>query len=90
MKKTTITISYDEEKLKALKLYLEQKGTQAEDELLKALDTLYMRTVPAGVRDFIGLRSGASLAPTPKPTRKPKPVSSSAAGTDTKAAQGNG
>ena len=59
MKKVTMTISYDEEKLSALKLYLEQKDTQVETELIKSLDTLYQKTVPAGVREFIELRSGS-------------------------------
>ena len=51
MKKTTINISYDEEKLSALKIYLEQKGSQVEDELIKELDTLYSKNVPANVWD---------------------------------------
>lgn len=58
MKKTTITISFDEEKTAALKLYLKQKGMQMEDELAKAVETLYTKTVPSGVREFIDLRSG--------------------------------
>ena len=33
MKKTAITISYDEEKLSALKMYLTQRGVQVESEL---------------------------------------------------------
>lgn len=73
MKKTTITISYDEERLNALKLYLGQKETTAEDELVKALDTLYSKTVPAGVREFIELRSG--IPSEPKPPRKYKTTS---------------
>lgn len=71
MKKTTITISYDEEKLSALKLYLDQKQLQVEDELIKALDTLYCKNVPAGVRDFFHLRSGTAESVRPK-TRKSK------------------
>ena len=43
MKKTSITISYDEEKLSALKLYLGQKNSSAENELTKALDMLYAK-----------------------------------------------
>lgn len=58
MKKTNITISFDEEKTAALKLYLKQKGMQMEDELAKAVETLYTKTVPSGVREFIDLRSG--------------------------------
>ena len=60
MKKTTITLSYDEEKLNALKLYLEQKNAQVEDELTSALDTLYQKNVPSGVREFIDMRSGTA------------------------------
>ena len=52
MKKTTINISYDEEKLSALKMYLGQKGSSLDDELVKMLDTLYGKTVPASVREF--------------------------------------
>lgn len=76
MKKTNITISYDDEKLNALKLYLGQKNAQVEDELTRALEALYNKTVPAGVRDFIEMRSGENPAPAPKPVRRPKPASS--------------
>ena len=58
MKKTTFNISFDEDKASALVLYLSQKGTSAEAELEKALDTIYSKTVPAGVREFIDMRSG--------------------------------
>lgn len=64
MKKVTISISYDEEKLSALKLYLDQKQMQVEEELTKALDALYCKNVPAGVRDYFNLRSG-----TPEPVQ---------------------
>ena len=73
MKKTTFNISFDEDKASALVLYLSQKGTSAEAELEKALDTIYSKTVPAGVRDFIVMRSGIfSSSAVPKP-KKPKP-----------------
>lgn len=58
MKKATITINFDEEKTAALKLYLKQKGTAVEKELEKSLETLYMKSVPANVREFIALRTG--------------------------------
>ena len=80
MKKTTINISYDEEKLNALKLYLEQKGMQTENELVKALDALYAKNVPTGVREFIDLRSGMIVSPAAKLSRKPKTSVSSAVG----------
>ena len=74
MKKTTFNISFDEDKASALVLYLSQKGTTTEAELEKALDALYTKTVAAGVREFIDMRSGSvSLSAVPKP-RKPKPM----------------
>ena len=72
MKKTTINISYDEEKLSALKIYLEQKSLELEDELIKELDTLYTKNVPANVREFIELRSGVTPAPAKQKTQRPQ------------------
>lgn len=63
MKKISVSVSYDEEKLSTLRLYLEQKGMQVEDELTKSLDTLYAKNVPAGVREFLNLRSGNAELP---------------------------
>ena len=81
MKTATITISFDEEKLNALKLYLDQKGVKTEDELAKALDGLYNKTVPAGVREFIDMRSGTTPPKQSAPkTKKLKLNSSSAVG----------
>jgi hypothetical protein len=57
MKNEIITIKYAEEKLSALKIYLEQKDTTVEEELAKFLDTLYAKTVPSGVRDYIEARA---------------------------------
>lgn len=65
MKKATINISYDEEKLNAMKLYLEQKGTCLNNEVIKMLDTLFNKNVPSGVRDFISMKS-EGYAPTSK------------------------
>lgn len=72
MKTATITVSFDEEKLNALKLYLDQKGTKTEDELAKALDALYTKTVPAGVREFIDMRSGVTPKAPAQRTKKTK------------------
>jgi len=65
LKKATINISYDEEKLNAMKLYLEQKGTCLDNEVIKMLDTLFNKNVPSGVRDFISMKS-EGYAPTSK------------------------
>ena len=77
MKKTTVSVSCDEEKLSTLRLYLEQKEIQVEDELSKSLDTLYAKNVPAGVREFLDLRSGNAEPHAPKVRRQktePKPA----------------
>ncbi len=71
MKTATITISYDEEKLAALRLYLGQKNQTVEEELLAATDSLYTKTVPNNVREFIDLRAGKTVSEPKK--RKPKP-----------------
>ena len=72
MKKTTFNISFDEDKASALVLYLSQKGATVETELEKALDTLYTKTVPAGVRDFIDMKSGIISSSAVPKARKPK------------------
>lgn len=72
MKKTNVTISFDEEKLTALRLYMEQKDLQLEDELVKSIETFYGKHVPANVREFIEMRSG-DAAETPPKTRRTKP-----------------
>ena len=71
MKTATITISYDEEKLAALRLYLSQKNQTVEEELLTATDNLYTKTVPNNVREFIDLRAGKTVSEPKK--RRPKP-----------------
>lgn len=76
MKKTTLTISFDEEKLSAMKMYLEQKQQTVEGELDKSLNALYAKTVPAGVREFLDLRAGIAVPAQPKPRKsKPSPLS---------------
>ena len=72
MKKANISVAFDEEKLSALKMYLGQKNMTVEKELQKALDALYGKTVPAGVREFIALRSG-EVSPTEKKKKNVAP-----------------
>ncbi len=79
MKKTTISVSFDDEKLSALKMYLEQRGQTVEGELEKTLDNLYAKTVPVGVREFLDMRSG--VVSTPPKAKKPKSPVVSAVGT---------
>ena len=78
MKKTNITISYDEEKLNTLKVYLSDKQTSVEDELVKNLDAMYLKLVPTSVREYFVKRAGGTVdKPAPKP-RKNKQQDASA------------
>lgn len=77
MKKTTVSVAFDDEKLSAVKLYMEQKGLSFETEMEKAADVLYGKYVPAGVREFIELSAGTKTVPKLK---KPKTSPSSVVG----------
>ena len=70
MKKTSVSIMYDDEKLSAIKLYMSQRDLDFKVELEKSVDALYAKYVPANVREFIDMKD--SQVKTPKP-KKPKP-----------------
>ncbi len=74
----TITISYDEPRLDALRLYLGLKEQTVEAELLGCLEQLYQKTVPVNVRSFLEMRQQSKPEP-PKP-KKPKPPQPEAPG----------
>jgi hypothetical protein len=71
MKKATVTVSYDEEKLSTLRLYLTEKELQVEEVLIKALDSLFVKAVPQPVQHFLEMKNGAVSSPA---AEKPKPV----------------
>lgn len=70
MKKSSISIMYDDEKLSAIRLYMSQRDLNFKEELEKSVDALYAKYVPANVREFIDMKG--SQVKTPKP-KKPKP-----------------
>ena len=53
MKQINISVSFDDEKLRALNKYLKKKELTAEAELAAALLHLYEKHVPAAVREYI-------------------------------------
>ena len=73
MKKITVSVPFDAEKLSAAKLYMAQKDLSCEKEMDKAADALYSKYVPANVREFIDLRAGLPKAPAKK--KPPRPSS---------------
>lgn len=71
MKKTSVSIMYDDEKLSAIKMYMSQRDLDFKSELEKAVDSLYAKYVPANVREFIDMKSSQMKSPKPK---IPKPT----------------
>lgn len=69
MKKATITVTFDEEKLGALEFSLKKEGSSVQARLEQTLGQLYERAVPAPVREYLDSRA----APAPRPKR-PRPA----------------
>lgn len=56
MKQVIVTIKYDEEKLNAIRQYMEKKEAKLETELDDVMDKLYEKYVPQAVREYIESR----------------------------------
>lgn len=69
MKKATITVTFDEEKLGALEFSLKKESSSVQARLEQTLGQLYERAVPAPVREYLDSRA----APAPRPKR-PRPA----------------
>ena len=72
MKKTNITIPFDDEKLTALRRYAEKENAGIDAELEDAVQKIYEKYVPKAVREYFELRDGED-APAPKKTGKVTP-----------------
>jgi len=53
MKQDSVTVSFDAERLKAVKLYMGKKKIVLETELANQLRRLYEKHVPVSVREYI-------------------------------------
>ena len=65
MKKDTITLSFDSEKLRATKRYMEKKGVDLEKELTSQIEKQYEKYVPSAVQIYL-----QELAEEGQPTKK--------------------
>ena len=75
MKKSTITVTFDDEKLKALKMYLAEKNLSVETEVEEMIQSLYLKTVPLTVREFIAKKAKQEEKESKNPKRmKNNPV----------------
>ena len=78
MKKATINLTYDAEKLNAVRRYMARKGQTLEEDLGEFLQKLYEKFVPSNVREYIEDRDeDAEEAPIRRPGR-PGPDTGSA------------
>lgn len=69
MKKTNITLTFDDDKLDALEFSLRKEHSSVQSRMDDALKQLYEQAVPEAVREY--LDSKATPAPKPKRTAKP-------------------
>lgn len=53
MKETTISITVDAEKLKAIECFAPKKEVDLNAELLNTFNNVYKKCVPAAVKEFI-------------------------------------
>ena len=76
LRKINVTFSYDDEKLSAIKMYMEQKDMNFSEEIVKAVEGMYSKYVPLTVRDFIDMREKNKPSPKPKKPKAESEVSS--------------
>lgn len=72
MKKTSISIDMEAEKLRALRFYTEKKETTLETELEDFLAKLYEKYVPAQTREYIESMEEPAEPPLPRIKRQPR------------------
>lgn len=68
MKTSNITICYNSEKLTALKIYIRQKNTSVEKELISVLNTMFTKYLPFQVREYISMSEKTQNEVNRKPT----------------------
>lgn len=69
MKKATINISFEQEKLRALQFYAGKKDSSLEAELDDFMTKLYEKYVPAQTREYIESMAEPAEKPRPRPSR---------------------
>ncbi|WP_053956318.1 DUF6103 family protein [Inediibacterium massiliense] len=78
MKKATLTLTFEKEKLNALEFYMEKKDAELQNELSDIVQKLYEKYVPQPTREYIEDR----IAKETKPTKAKKPITTSQSNND--------
>lgn len=74
MKKATLTISFDSEKLDALTYHMSKKDTDLQTELEDTVQKLYEKHVPQATREYIDDKLSRETAAKPKLKRPIRPA----------------
>lgn len=70
MKKSNITIPFEDEKLQALRLFAGKKDADIDSELSDAIQKLYEKYVPKDARELVEMMAGKPDVPKVRTTRK--------------------
>lgn len=73
MEKIEMTVSFDAEKMDALKFYLKKEESTVQKKMDEAMRQLYEQSVPEAVREYLDAKN------TPPPKRTPRPSQPKAA-----------
>ena len=78
MKKATVTIAFDDEKLGALEFSLRKEHSSVQEHLEDALNALYEKTVPEPLREYLDSKAAPAAVKPKRPVKPaaPKPQSS--------------
>lgn len=71
MKNETVTIRFEQERLKALQFYAAKKGGGLDAELDAFMEKLYEKYVPSAAKEYIEMLSGENARPQ-RPSRPPR------------------
>lgn len=63
MKKATLTLTFEKEKLNALEFYMEKKDAELQNELSDTIQKLYEKYVPQPTREYIEDRIAKETRP---------------------------
>ena len=72
MKKTNITLTFDDDKLDALEFSLRKEHSSVQSRMDDALKQLYEQAVPEAVREYLDSRAAPAARPR-RPARPAKP-----------------
>lgn len=75
MRRAKIEFTFDDVKLDALRLFMKEKGVSLEEELDRAMDTIYKKYVPQAIRDYFDKQEAeARQAAEAKKSKAKKPA----------------